>query len=462
MFSRAGGQPNALLVLANIKPDRMAMLQERLDKIRGILEANKEANEKIYFWNAKTVHFAAWMILPALLDKNKKPDGPARLAFETNYDGCCPAHLKDLVDNCKEILDDVYDCCEDYPPEGSRTPESVQKFLSKKSELAENSLSSYYVAFQGRTREDIQNAIDVYKEAKGILAAPTGNCTPPKSRTPNRKLKSYFQSLFKENQISANAQEKLVTHFSRTPKTPPMLRPITQQTLNLRFFWTMVAALVLFPVVLVYALYWGALALIARCVEEREQYGEKRLPPDPTERPPSFDRLDLGKQNHLCTYATVKPGCFRMWAMKSALHLGQFLFARIFVFAKLDQMTTVHFARWTLLGRQVLFYGSYDGDYSSYLGDFSDQAWGVNLVWSNTYGFPPTRFLTRGGGSDLEGFEAHALTHYAPAPVFYSAYREDTVPNILRYLAVRDELALLVLKRNRENEKKHQLEEEKK
>ena len=131
--------------------------------------------------------------------------------------------------------------------------------------------------------------------------------------------------------------------------------------------------------------------------------------------------------------------------MISALYLGQFLFARIFVFAKLDQMTTVHFARWTLLGRQVLFCGSYDGDYSSYLGDFSDQAWGVNLVWSNTFGFPATRFLIRDGGSDLEGFEAHALTHYSPAPVFYSAYREHTVPNILRYLAVRDELALLVL-----------------
>jgi hypothetical protein len=455
MFSRAGGQPNALLVLADIKPDRMTLLQQRLDTIRDTLERD----HAVYFWNATTVHFAAWIILPALLDKNGKQDGPARLAFETNYDGCCPAHLKDLVDNCKQILDEVYDCCEGYPGVASRTPQSVQDFLCKQSEPAQNSLSSYYVAFQGRTRKDIQNAIDVYKEAKGILEASPRICLPPKSRVSNNKLKSYFQSFFKEDEISANAQEALITHFSNTPKTTPERSPFPQEKLNRRFFWTMI---VLLPLSVFFLLYWFVLALIARCFEETEQYGQKRFLPDPTYHPPSFDRLDLGRQNHLCTYATVKPGCFRMWAMKSALYLGQFLFARIFVFAKLDQMTTVHFARWTLLGRQVLFYGSYDGDYSSYLGDFSDQAWGVNLVWSNTFGFPATRFLIRGGGSDLEGFEAHALTHYAPAPVFYSAYREDTVPNILRYLAVRDEIALLVFKRKREEEKKRKLEEEKK
>ena len=453
MFSRAGGQPNALLVLANIKPDRMTVLQDRLEAIRGILIGNKQ----IYFWKAETVHFAAWIILPGVRGENGEPDGPARLALETNYDGCQPAHLKDLVDNCKQALDEVYDCCEGYPNVASRTPKSVRDFLCRQSKLAESSISSYYVAFQGRTVGDIKNAIDVYEEARGILEASSRSSTPPKSSTPNNKLKSYFKSLFEEDQISANAQEELVTHFSNTPKTTPKRSPFPQQTLNRRFFWTMVFLL---PLSVLFLLYGFVLALIARCFEETEQYGQKRFLPDPTYHPPTFDRLDLGRQNHLCTYATVKPGRFRMFAMKSALYLGQFLFARIFVFAKLDQMTTVHFARWTLLGRQVLFYGSYDGDYSSYLGDFSDQAWGVNLVWSNTFGFPPTRFLIRGGGSDLEGFEAHALTHYSPSPVFYSAYRDYTVPNILRYLGLRDELALLVLEHKRKEAEK--LKEEKK
>ena len=435
MFSRAGGQPNALLVLADIKPERLQVLQKKLDAIRKILETN----DAIYFWEARTVHFAAWMILPGLRGENGMPDGPARLVLETNYDGGLTAHLADLVKHCRQALDDVYDCCQDYPDKRSRTPESVQDFLCRQAKLPERSISSYYVAFQGRTREDIQNAIDVYEEAKPIVEK------LPKSCTSNNEQRGFFRSLFKEDNFEADAREALVAYFKNDPKaTKPVLPTITQQTLNLRFFWTMVAALVFLPVTLLYALYWGALALIARCFEETEQYGKKRLLPDPTQHLPNFDHLDLGKQNHLCTYATVKPGRFRMCVIRSALYLGQFLFARIFVFSKLDQMTTVHFARWTLLDRQVLFYGNYDGDYSSYLGDFSDQAWGVNLVWSNTFGYPATRFLIRDGGSDLEGFEAHALTHYSPALVFYCAYPNYTVPNILRYLALRDELARLI------------------
>jgi hypothetical protein len=436
MFSRAGGQPNALLVLANIKPDRMKVLQERLDAIRGILKNN----HAIYFWNAKTVHFAAWMILPGVRDANEQP-GPAKLVLETNYDGGLTAHLTDLITHSRQALDDVYDCCEGYPDKQSRTPKSVQDFLCRQAELPKQSISSYYVAFQGRTVADIQNAIHVYEEARRIVEG------LPKSCTSNNDTRGFFRSLFKEDNFEADAREALVTYFNNASgATKPVRPPITQQTLNWRFVWTIVAAMAFFPVTLLYQLYWVVLALIARCFEETEQYGEKRFLPDPTSHPPTFDHLDLGRQNHLCTYATVKPGRFRMWATRSALYLGQFLFARIFVFAKLDQMTTVHFARWTLLDRQILFYGSYDGDYSSYLGDFSDQAWGVNLVWSNTFGFPATRFLIRGGGSDLEGFEAHALTHYSPAPVFYSAYRNYSVPNILRYLALRDEIALLLQK----------------
>ncbi len=306
MFSRAGGQPNALLVLADIKPGQMTVLQQRLDAIRDILENN----HAIYFWEAKTVHFAAWIILPGVRGENGMPDGPAKLALETNYDGGHTAHLTDLVKYCRQALDDVYDCCEGYPDVNSRTSQSVQDFLCKQSKLPERSISSYYVAFQGRTREDIQNAIDVYEAAKPIVQG------LPKSCTSNDETRGFFRSLFKEDTFETDTREALVAYFRNTPGAPqPVLPPFTQQKLNLRFFWTMVAALVFFPVTLLYALYWVVLALIARCFEETEQYGKKRFLPDPTERPPSFDRLDLGRQNHLCTYATVKPGRFRMWAM---------------------------------------------------------------------------------------------------------------------------------------------------
>ena len=204
----------------------------------------------------------------------------------------------------------------------------------------------------------------------------------------------------------------------------------------------MINLIMMSPRSLFYLASWLVRCLVARPFEIMEEYKARKQPFfDPTFHKPEYAHLDLGKQNHLCTYATVKPGRFRLWVTRSALRLGQYLFTNFYILGKLDEMTTVHFARWTLVDRQLIFYGSYDGDYSSYLGDFSDQAWGVNLIWSNTIGFPTTRFLNRGGASDLYGFQYQALTHYSPAPVFYSPYRNYSLPNILRYLEFRDELA---------------------
>ena len=64
----------------------------------------------------------------------------------------------------------------------------------------------------------------------------------------------------------------------------------------------------------------------------------------------------------------------------------------------------------------------------------------MNLVWGNTIGFPETKFIVRRGAHDLEGFETQAAEHYAPAPVFYSAYRTHSLVNLQRYVEFRDEL----------------------
>lgn len=59
----------------------------------------------------------------------------------------------------------------------------------------------------------------------------------------------------------------------------------------------------------------------------------------------------------------------------------------------------IHFARWVLLdgGRRVLFASDYDGSQESYMDDFIDRlARGVNLVFSNGLGFPPTWWLILG------------------------------------------------------------------
>jgi len=152
---------------------------------------------------------------------------------------------------------------------------------------------------------------------------------------------------------------------------------------------------------LLYLLFlWGPPFLCSRWFEKGELRQRQQDPTyDPTDHEEEFAHLDLGQQNHLCTFATVTPGWFRMFVVRCALCLGRMLTSKFFILGKLD--CTVHFLRWIVIDQQLLFVGNYDGSYSGYLSDFSDQAWGVNLIWSNTIGFPPTQFLWRGGASNL-------------------------------------------------------------
>jgi hypothetical protein len=375
-----------------------------------------------------TVHYAAWLILPGVDNGPGVAQGPARLLFETNYDGALNAHLSDLITHGGAELDQIYSHCAGYsvgavPGGGIRT--YFQKNLS----------SVYYVALPGRTLADIRNAIHAYEDAK-----------------------VFIDSLSTNGMSKRDVDDALIAHF-KPPATPnrPQLFPVTQRGQKWRLAFNLsvptllyllliggsihfklpalAASLVLLPV-----LYVVVLLLAARCQELVE---ENRPPPphDSTSHGEDFHLLYVGPQNHLCTLATVRPGRFRRYLMKQALVLGTILSRYVYILGKLDLMPTIHFARWILVGNELIFLSNYDGSFSSYLSDFSDQAWGVNLVWGNTEGFPPTRFLYRAGAQDLDAFETQGLRHFYPAPVFYSAYEEYPVQNILRYLEFRDDLA---------------------
>lgn len=450
-------QQSGMLILTDLgsgdEPGNQVALSFTLEKIRSRLKDN----QNISFHNTKTVHYAAWMILPGIKSQGTPP-GPAKLAFEINYDGSLTAHLKDLVANCRQELDEVYSFFPDYPSPGS-AGSSVKDFLCAKFQQTSSVVdaSAYYVALQGRSVEDIRNAIAIYEEAKNFVDDASNNGDDPK------KVRSALIQHFKEK---ATQQPQRFEQFA-----------VTQKGLRYLFRWNMSALTILcltpaiclaidfYPwyqwfrglkclslievsvvtflcfIPLLYFVRWIVIDVVARFFETKEEWEQRNQELfDPTGHPREYRHLDLGRQNHLCSYTTVKPESFRMYVIKRTLWLGQILSSYFFILGKLDQISTVHFARWTLIGDQLLFCGNYDGSWSSYLNDFSDEAWGVNLVWGNTIGFPATKFIVGGGARDLLGFQAQAAEHYAPAPVFYSAYRNYSLVNLLRYLEFRDEL----------------------
>src|SRR5258708_6383716 len=164
-------QQSGMLILTDVEPGKEEALHKTLENIRSDLIRNRNRRD-ISFYNTTTVHYAAWMILPGI-KKDGKPPGPARLAFETNYDGCIEKHLSDLVAKCRQELDVVYRFFPGYPLPGSPAS-SVEGFLSAKRELTNEEVDTfaYYVALPGRSLEDIKNALAVYYEAKRFIDDP--------------------------------------------------------------------------------------------------------------------------------------------------------------------------------------------------------------------------------------------------------------------------------------------------
>ena len=139
--------------------------------------------------------------------------------------------------------------------------------------------------------------------------------------------------------------------------------------------------------------------------------------------------------NHLTNLVNIKPS--RLFLLKVILGVYEILGKTIFILGGIAGLQTVHFARWIFLNnnRRLLFLSNHDGSWSSYLGDFSDQGWGVTSIWSNTEGFPPARFLFGAGCRDIDAYAQWSRQHNVYAQVWYSAYPDETILNLTRTLS---------------------------
>jgi hypothetical protein len=92
-------------------------------------------------------------------------------------------------------------------------------------------------------------------------------------------------------------------------------------------------------------------------------------------------------------------------------------------------------------GRRLLFLSNYDGSWESYLNDFIDKAAiGLTAVWSNTVGFPRTRFLAFRGARDGPRFKHWARANQTATTAWYRAYDGLTLATIDNNSAIREGL----------------------
>jgi hypothetical protein len=137
-----------LIVLSPVKKDKLATLDKTLTVIRENLQQGIETE----FKKVPTLHYGRFVIL----SRESFRDEPAipvttRLIFSTNFDGGKQEHLTQLVTQLTKYIDDIYECCEDYPEPGARRTESRKNYLKKYS----INTSAFFNGAPGRTVEQI-------------------------------------------------------------------------------------------------------------------------------------------------------------------------------------------------------------------------------------------------------------------------------------------------------------------
>jgi hypothetical protein len=420
---------DGVTIVARIKPGAEESLLELLRRIG----ADIEGNEVIPFPRLRAIHFARWLVLEASRDARGRPT-PASLIFSSNFDGTVEAHLNELYDEAATGLNLIYSHCEGYPAEDRRSRAAVLRYLSDH-DLGYNTL---YVGTRGRTVGQIRQEADLRERIEGFLDQASRQ--PEFLRQSPEKIREAIQQfVLGEPDLRWAAQPPPVNR-----KAWPTRRDILPFTglaailLGLGAIWFNTSG---WSRLLVPLLPLGALGMWLVVLRRKESTDEQF--------PAVTDFAHVGRlaqqedrfvQNQMSAVNNIKPGAFRLTTLRLVLSAIDIAGRYIYTKGSLGSIPSIHFARWVVVdeGRRLVFFSNFDGSWENYLGDFIDKAAvGLTAVWSNTYGFPRSRFLGFGGATDEQRFKAYARNSQVVTQVWYTAYKWLSVQNINNNSAIR-------------------------
>ena len=404
-------QQHPLILLTPIKPGKVGPLNELLVKIKSSMQAGIESE----FKKVSTVHYCRWVIL----DKNSfregdDPYGPInpRLIFSSNFDGDEENHLNELASNLSKYIDEVYECCENYPENDKRNTESRKNYLKS----WRIKTSAFFVGAPWRSVKQVYDEDALRDHIWDYIS---------KNKFDGRSATEIHRSI--RNEINSKQD------FAWAKKKAA-IKPID---------WHILVAyglliIVVSPLMILWILY------IYFFHERRDKNGTMTLSQIPDHKIRELEKdEDLFPQNQFTQVVVMKPGIvrklnFKIWMLRTKVLAGH-----MFVKGKLLNIPTIHFARWVLIDndKHVLFFSNFDGSWQQYLGDFIDQSgWGLSGIFSNTVNFPRTNFMVTGGAYDEEHFLAWSRSTQIPTQVWYSAYPHLSIKNINNNTAIRNDL----------------------
>jgi hypothetical protein len=389
---------SALTIAAPVRPGEAGNLEALLATM-----GDGVANGSVIDFGALSgVHYARLVLLEETTDLEGKPL-PATLLLLSDLDVRPAQHLRELVDVAGEGVDRVFGHCAGYWPQNRLA--YLRRHVVKE--------QARYVNTVGRTVQQIRQEAQLREAIQQFLDADGRDW-----------------SQLDPGQVRAGVR----AFVERDPELAWASRPAQRPGPFARF--REVAHMVALPLLLLPLL---PIALFAAPVYLVVLRRREKTDPAPHVKPNAEHVSELASledhlvQNPFLAVGFVKPGRFRGLTLTVVVFLISYVARHVLNRGDLAGVKTIHFARWVFLDdkRRMFFSSSYDGSLESYMDDFIDKiSWGLNLVFSNGYGYPRTRFLVFGGARDELAFKDYLRGNQARVRVWYAPYGNLTALNI--------------------------------
>ncbi len=377
-------EQHPLTVILDIKPQA----RQELETLLVGIGQDIRRNPYLRFPEIETVHFARFVMIGGgyLADR----DAQTRLYFSSNHDGPAEAFIDLLLDKAGPGVQAIFRHCEGYPDLPLTDPQFRPRFQEY---IRAHTLptQTFYAAYRGHSVRQVQGYIRLRQELNHFLAQPP--------------------------------VDRLVETLAALPLPPPDDPAALDQRVGK-------------------ALVGLQQDLVSKLLKLVGAILVKPLSKEPTEeasaevdtRPEVTDWL-YTVQNEITVISAIDPQKKEslerfLWVINAA---AEYYFNK----GSLSGLTSIHFARWVIIdnGQNLLFESNYDGNWEQYIGDFVDKASvGMDGIWSNCLGYPSR------GAKELQSFKKIIIDHQVRAQVFYSAYPQESVRNILNDIEISKKL----------------------
>ena len=391
------------------------LTDKQIDLFAFLKQLKVDLEDKMHesFEDIGTIHYARWLLIDYDTEHNAaallaKP----KLVFSSDFDYGVEQHLTDLCTKACDVIDRIYENCEGYPAEGARNPDSRRAYLNKWIVPC----AAFYRGSPGRSLVQIRQESALRDFIRNHL-----NTTNYGHQT-SKQVQAGLRSA-----VLANPGLSWVNEKSSLPK------------INIIGTALLVMLLVLLsPIIIIWVLIvqFGYERHDAYFTEKRSQLNDYKI-----SRLEQYEDIEL--QNQFSQLVMMKPGKVRLITFKAMMLFSRTLIKLVYVKGKLLGIPSIHFARWVLFdnNKRVIFFSNFDGSWMQYLGDFIDQSgWGLTGIWSNTKLFPRTNFLLTKGAYDAEHFLAWSRYHQIPTQVWYCAYPNLSIKNVMNNTHIRNEV----------------------